>query len=116
MHWMKRRTKTFPLSGWIRRELRELQSRQHFFGEPLAAAAREWESVAERRTDMLLHRVLQQAAGAMQPRLHRLGQDADQLGGLLDAHALDQAGDEHDAERLRQFVDGVFEQRAQLAL
>src|SRR5579883_28670 len=65
---------------------------------------------------MLFHRLLEQPAGAMQARLHGLRQNAEQLRGLLDAHALDQARDQHGAERFRQLVDGALEQDAQLAL
>src|SRR5262249_34707398 len=51
-----------------------------------------------------------------QPRLDRLGLQAEQLGSLLDAHVLDDAGDQYGAERVWQLVDGAFEQRMNLTL
>jgi hypothetical protein len=46
----------------------------------------------------------------MKARLDRLGRDGQVTGGLLDAHLLDVAHDEDDAECLGEIVDGAFEQ------
>ena len=48
----------------------------------------------------------------MKSRLHRLRTQAELRRSLLDAHLLDVAQDEHDAKRIRQLIDGAFEQAA----
>ncbi|MGY4434792.1 hypothetical protein ACVWWO_007269 [Bradyrhizobium sp. F1.13.1] len=45
----------------------------------------------------------------MQSRLHGLGLDAEQLGGLLDVHAFHHACDEDHAEDIRQLIDGALD-------
>ena len=54
----------------------------------------------------------EQAAGAVQPRLHRLRQQAEQRRRLRGAHPLDLAQHEDGAERRRQAVDRAFEHGA----
>ena len=64
---------------------------------------------------MLFHFTFQQCAGAMET-IHCLRQDAEQLRCLLDAHALDQPGDDDTAECFRKLVDCALKQGADLAL
>ena len=45
----------------------------------------------------------------MQPALHGLRLERENLGGLFHIHALDDAGDEDETKRLRQFVDGMLD-------
>ena len=52
----------------------------------------------------------------MQPGLDRLGPQSKYLGGLLDAHAFDDAGDEDDAIDFRQLVRGLLDELQELTL
>src|SRR5690349_10064654 len=90
--------------------------RQHGLRHALAAPAVEREGIGEDRPDLLLQRIAQELSGAMQPGLDGLRLEVEQLGGLLDAHALDCARHQNRAKRVRQFVDRALQQRFDLAL
>ncbi len=79
------------------------------YGQALAAPAGERERIHHHRTDLLLDVLAQHGARTVQPRLHGLGLDAEQIGGLLDVHPLHDARDEDHAEDIRQFIDCAFD-------
>src|ERR1041385_6764445 len=81
----------------------------HLFRQTLAAMTVERESAGERRAQLLVERVAQQVARAVQPRLHRLVTKAKQVCGLLNRHAFHDAGDEHRTECIRYLIDWVFD-------
>ena len=85
-------------------------------GHALATRAVEGKYVAEERPDVIGERRLQKPSRAMQSRLDGFGPEAQQIGRLLDAHALDDARDEDRAEILRQLIDGALDQPANFAL
>src|SRR6478609_12057628 len=94
----------------------KLEPGEDRLGETLAAAAGEGEGVDQRRAELLLHLLLNLAAGAVQACLNRLRLDAEELRRLLNAHAFDEAPDQNGAEGLRQGVDGALQKRADFAL
>ncbi len=87
----------------------EAEPSQRLLRQRIATAPGEGKGVAQHWTDVFFHFTFQECATAMQTRLHRLRQDAEQLRRLLDAHALDQSRDHDSAERLRKLVDGALE-------
>ena len=62
----------------------------------------------------LLDRRAHQPACPVKPRLDRLGLERQLTCGLLDAHLLDVAQDEHGPERIREIIDGLLEELADL--
>src|SRR6187401_404925 len=82
------RSERFPVGSG------ELEPGEDRLGETLAAAAGEGEGVDQRRAELLLHLLLNLAAGAVQACLHRLRLDAEELRRLLNAHAFDEPHDQ----------------------
>src|SRR4029079_8476192 len=82
-----------------------------YVGHALAAPAIEGEAAGERRTELLVELRAQQDTRTVQPGLHRLRLQAEEVGGFVNAHALDDASDEHRAECVGKLVDRVFEHR-----
>src|SRR6185312_9764611 len=85
-------------------------------GDAAATRILEGKHVFEDRADLRLERGAQLAAGAVQPRLHGFGKNAQHRRGFLDAHLLDRARQQDEAELLGQAVDRFFEEAADLAL
>src|SRR5436190_15250549 len=74
-----------------------VQLRHDPVGHQLAAAAKEREYTGQRRAQLLLQRLLDEAPRAVEARLDRLGTNAEEVRSLLDAHTLHDARHEHGA-------------------
>ena len=94
---------------------RPVEPRQHPGHDAVAALALELEQPGRGGKQPRAEALLQQPAGAVQARLHRLGAERETGGGLGRAQPLDLAQHEHGAELLGQRVDRGLEQPAQLA-
>src|SRR3569833_514669 len=97
-------------------ELNKAETLHDVIRQALAAFAREGESVEHYRTDLAVEMLADELACAMQPRFPRLGADAEQFCGVLDAHALDHPGHEDCAIDIRQFVGHPLDKTKKLAL
>ena len=70
--------------------------------------------VRKHTCDLLLQRLAQQLAGAMQPCAHGLRSQTQEKSGFLDAHLLNVAHDKHDAVVLGQAADRSFQETADI--
>src|SRR5947208_11071344 len=73
-------------------------------------------SFGENVTDPPFESLLQEAARAMQPGLDGLRANTEEVCGLLDAHLLDHASDQHGSKGLRQLVNCPFQDELDFAL
>src|SRR5215218_7544020 len=96
--------------------LRVLQTNTRKDGlcDACASRALERERLPQRGGKLRIKARAQQPACAMEARLHRLRKYAEVFGGLVDAHLLDVAHHEHDAEGVRKIVDRALKQPADL--
>ena len=80
----------------------------------IAARAAEQKRVRKHTCDLLLQRLTQQLAGAMQACAHGLRLQTQEKSGFLDAHLLNVAHDKHDAVVLGQAADRSFQETADI--
>jgi hypothetical protein len=96
------------------RIVRQRETLQHLFHDPVAARAGEGEGALEHVGELPAECPAQQAARPEKARAHRLGEDVERGGGLLDGKLLDGAQHEDGAKLGRQVVDRALEQLADL--
>src|SRR5689334_16065209 len=89
---------------------------EHARGEPLTAPSGKRKGVKEDGADLLVELLANEMARAMQPRFHRFRFDAEQIGGFLDTHALDDADHENHAIDFGQGIGRVLDQLKYLTL
>src|SRR6185312_275958 len=99
-----------------RRRERFPEFRDNAVGHALAAQVAERKGLAERRAEPFHDRGAEQHAGAEEPGLHRLGLEAEDLRGFLDAHLLEQTSDDDPAKRRRQLVDRLLQHVPELVV
>src|SRR6185312_459659 len=99
-----------------RRRERFPEFRDNAVGHALAAQVAERKGLAERRAEPFHDRGAEQHAGAEEPGFHRLGLEAEDLRGFLDAHLLEQTSDDDPAKRRRQLVDRLLQHVPELVV
>ena len=75
------------------------QDRENVIRHAFAARAGEGEDAGQGESDLTFEIGAQHEPRAMQPGLYSLGPQIEKFGRFLDAHLLDQAGDQDDATR-----------------
>src|SRR5262249_32789894 len=89
---------------------------EHVADDAIAALAEERERARQCRLGTRHERLLEERAGAMEPRLHGLFGDAEALGSFGCRELLDRSKHEDGAEAVGERVDGPFDEGAYLSV
>src|SRR5271157_1651496 len=84
--------------------------------QALAARPGKWKGIQKHRAYLLLEMLAQKFPGPMKPGFYRLRVQVEQGSSFFDAHALDHARHENDAEDIRQAVGRALDKVNNLSL